>query len=149
MAIFSVLSLLPDVDVVAFALRIPYGAPWGHRGALHSLAIALAMGIAAILASSAFGVSPARAARIGACVTLVVGSHGLLDAMTDGGKGVALLWPLTTKRFFFSWRPIPVAPIGAGFFSMRGLRVAMVELIEFSPVFAYALFARPAKVDPS
>ncbi len=78
----------------------------------------------------------------------VVASHGLLDAMTDGGKGVALLWPLTTKRFFFAWRPIPVAPIGAGFLSLRGLRVALVELFEFAPVFAYALFARPAKVDP-
>jgi inner membrane protein len=147
MAIFSVLSLLPDVDVVAFALRIPYAAPWGHRGALHSLAVALAVGIGATLASSALRVSPARAARIGAYVTLVVASHGLLDAMTDGGKGVALLWPLTTQRFFFSWRPIPVAPIGAGFLSMRGLRVALVEFFELSPVFAYALFARPANVD--
>jgi hypothetical protein len=86
-----------------------------------------------------------RALRLGAYVACVVGSHGLLDAMTDGGKGIALLWPFTTQRFFFAWRPIPVAPIGVGFLSMRGLRVAAVEAVEFSPLFAYALFKGPLK----
>jgi inner membrane protein len=33
MALFSALSLLPDVDVVGFAMGVPYGAPFGHRGA--------------------------------------------------------------------------------------------------------------------
>ena len=37
MALFSALALLPDADVIAFKLGIPYSAPWGHRGATHSL----------------------------------------------------------------------------------------------------------------
>jgi len=146
MFLFSLLSLLPDVDVVGFAMGVPYGAPFGHRGATHSLATAALVGFMAAVAASARSTSdpeaPGRALRFGAYVALVIASHGLLDAMTDGGKGVALLWPVTTRRFFFAWRPIPVAPIGADFFSISGMRVAAVELIEFAPVFAYALLAR-------
>src|SRR5438552_1401072 len=44
-SLLVVLSALPDVDVVAFLLGIPYGAPFGPRGAIHSLAIALLVGI--------------------------------------------------------------------------------------------------------
>jgi inner membrane protein len=138
---FSALAMLPDADVLGFALGVPYGAPFGHRGALHSLAVAVAIGIAAAIVARARAPG-ARAVRLGVYVGLVVASHGLLDAMTDGGKGVALLWPFTAHRYFFAWRPIPVAPIGAGFLSMRGLRVAAIELVEFAPFFAYALFAR-------
>ena len=36
---WSALSLLPDADVVGFALGVQYGDPWGHRGATHSLAL--------------------------------------------------------------------------------------------------------------
>ena len=110
MFLFSLLSLLPDVDVVGFAMGVPYGAPFGHRGAAHSLAVAAALGLLAAVAASARRASDpgalVRAIRFGACVALVVASHGLLDAMTDGGKGVALLWPFTTRRFFFPCRPI-------------------------------------------
>ncbi len=73
---------------------------------------------------------------------LVAGSHGILDAMTTGGRGVALLWPLSTDRYFLPWRPIPVAPIGARFFSPAGLEVAAWELVAFLPVFVYALWPR-------
>jgi inner membrane protein len=54
-------------------------------------------------------------------------SHGLLDAMTDGGRGVALFWPFTARRYFLPWRPIPVAPIGIGFLSGEGLAIAERE----------------------
>lgn len=62
------------------------------------------------------------------------------------GMGAALLWPLNEKCFFFSfffWRPIPVAPIGAGMLSERGLRVLLVELVAFAPVLLYAIWPRP------
>jgi inner membrane protein len=45
MAGYAVVSLLPDADVVKFALDIPYGAPLGHRGASHSIAVGLALGV--------------------------------------------------------------------------------------------------------
>jgi inner membrane protein len=62
--------------------------------------------------------------------------------MTDGGLGVALLWPFTMRRYFLPWRPIPVAPIGMAFFSVPGLRVAAVELLEFAPFLLYAFWPR-------
>ncbi len=36
----AVLAILPDVDVVAFSLGVPYGSMWGHRGIAHSLTTA-------------------------------------------------------------------------------------------------------------
>ncbi|HEY2513217.1 MAG TPA: metal-dependent hydrolase [Polyangiaceae bacterium] len=142
---FSALSMLPDLDVVGFRFGVAYGAPFGHRGASHSLVVAAVLGFAAGAvgyARSGGEERGARAVRLGLWVAGVVASHGLLDAMTDGGKGVALLWPFTRERFFFPWRPIPVAPIGAGFLSMRGMRVAAVELFEFAPLFAYGVWGR-------
>lgn len=33
----SLLTILPDIDVVAFGLGIPYGSTFGHRGFTHSI----------------------------------------------------------------------------------------------------------------
>lgn len=133
MLAFSALSMLPDADVIAFALRIPYSAPFGHRGASHSLVAALACGALA----TAFGTW-----RLGALVAGVVASHGLLDTLTNGGLGVALLWPFSLERFFAPARPLPVAPLGARFLSSRGLFIAVVELLWFAPLWVYALWPR-------
>jgi inner membrane protein len=134
---WSALSMLPDLDVIAFWLGIPYGAPFGHRGATHSLVFAAAAGIIAVLIARA----PDRR-RVGLLAFAVVASHGLLDALTDGGRGVALLWPFSAERHFAPIRPIPVAPIGAGIFSPRGYYVMAVEAIAFSPLLIYALWPR-------
>jgi inner membrane protein len=128
------LSMLPDADVVAFVFRIPYAAPFGHRGASHSFLFAIVAG-----ALVAFAV---RTPRLAPWCMALIASHPLLDALTDGGLGVALLWPFSNERFFFSWRPIPVSPIGVGFFSWRGARVVLAELLIFSPVYALALWPR-------
>jgi inner membrane protein len=54
----------------------------------------------------------------------------LLDAMTTGGIGVALLAPFDVTRYFFPWRPIAVSPIGiARFFSERGVAVLLNEAV--------------------
>lgn len=56
-------------------------------------------------------------------------SHGLLDTLTTGGKGVALLWPFSDERFFAPLQFIRVSPIGVGrFLSERGLAVLLSEL---------------------
>jgi inner membrane protein len=137
---WSALSLFPDLDVVAFAMKIPYEAPFGHRGASHSLFAALVLGAVAAHFSRRIGLPRLLA---GALVFAVVASHGLLDAMTTGGEGVALLWPFSTSRFFFGFRPIPVAPIGPGLLSMRGLHVMVTELVYFAPLLAWSLWPRP------
>jgi len=61
---------------------------------------------------------------------LATASHGPLDAMTDGGLGVAFFSPFNNDRYFFPWRPIRVSPIGLSrFFSERGLEVLASELL--------------------
>lgn len=142
MALFSALALLPDADVVAFKLGIPYAAPWGHRGATHSLVFAAGVALAVAGVTRALG---GRAGRMGVLTLVAVGSHGLLDALTDGGLGAALLWPFSNERLFAPVRPLPVAPIGARMLSARGLYVATVEFIWFLPFWAYALWPRRAR----
>ena len=139
MLLMSALAMLPDTDVIAFVLRIPYAAPWGHRGASHSLVLAALVALAV-----AAGTRAARGPvlKVGLLAFVAVGSHGLLDAMTTGGLGAALLWPFTTARYFLPLRPIPVAPIGAGMLSARGLYVVGVELLLFLPFWGYALWPR-------
>jgi inner membrane protein len=136
MAWWSALSLLPDIDVVGFALGVEYGDPWGHRGATHSLTFAIAVGAALGLAAPWFRM---RRLRTFATASLVLVSHGLLDTLTDGGLGCALLWPFDLTRYFAPWRPIPVAPIGLDFVSPSGLAVALVELVLFAPLIVLAL----------
>ncbi|WP_032968612.1 metal-dependent hydrolase, partial [Stenotrophomonas maltophilia] len=44
-------AMLPDADVLAFALHIPYADAFGHRGASHSLLFACVLAtLAAVLA---------------------------------------------------------------------------------------------------
>ena len=139
MVVWSALSLLPDADVVGFHFGIAYGDPWGHRGASHSPAFALLGGCAIGLVASALQLP---GWRTGILAALVLASHGLLDTLTDGGRGCALLWPLRDERFFAPWRPLPVAPIGRAFLSSWGLHVALVEAVVFAPFFLYALWPR-------
>ncbi len=127
--------MLPDADVLAFAFGIPYSAAFGHRGATHSVAFSLACGLVALAATRG-------RLRLSALAAAVVLTHPLLDALTDGGYGVALGWPLTDRRFFFPWRPIPVAPIGWGYLSMSGLRVALAELLPSVPLVLFAGWPR-------
>jgi inner membrane protein len=143
MVFFAALSLLPDVDVVGMAFGVPYKAPWGHRGATHSIAMALLLAAVVGLGAAAWGrPNGRRAVGTGFLAALVLASHGLLDAMTDGGKGVALLWPFSLRRFFLPWRPIPVAPIGVDLVSWDGLQVMAWEALVFLPLFAFALWPR-------
>ena len=44
---WSALSMLPDADVIGFSLGVRYEDPWGHRGATHSFAFAVIVGLAA------------------------------------------------------------------------------------------------------
>jgi inner membrane protein len=137
---FSALSLLPDADVLGFRFGIPYASPFGHRGATHSLAFAALCGLIAWAAKK----DQALAWLVG----LTVASHPLLDALTDGGLGVALFWPLTNRRFFFPWQPLPVAPIGARLLGGHGLSVMALEAAVFLPLWTYALWPRRRTATP-
>ena len=145
MVAFSSLSLAPDLDVIAFRFGIPYSAPFGHRGAAHSVFIALVLASIATLAARA---RPEQAnsgqtrTRLWVLCAVVAISHGLLDALTDGGLGIALLWPFSNQRYFAPWTPIPVAPIGARMLTGRGVRIVLTEALQFAPLLVWAVWPR-------
>jgi inner membrane protein len=120
----------PDLDAAGFALGVPYASVCGHRGFSHSV-------LAAVLAAVVLAAPPLwRAAgregrlRLGLFLFLCVVSHGLLDALTNGGLGVAFFAPFSNGRYFFPWTPIQVAPIHpARFFGPRGLAVLGSEVL--------------------
>lgn len=142
-----VAAMLPDADVLAFALHIPYADAFGHRGASHSLLFACVLAaLAAVwaffgsgrpwsavsrqprLAPTQRGPTLASTVQAAAFVFICAASHPLLDAMTSGGLGVALAWPWSEQRFFAPWRPIRVSPFAPQFFSARGLATLLSEL---------------------
>ncbi|HEY0555660.1 MAG TPA: metal-dependent hydrolase [Thermoanaerobaculia bacterium] len=118
----------PDLDVIGFRFGIHYGDLLGHRGLTHSLLFAAIL--AALAAPLARKEGGPPLARLWTYLFLATASHGLLDALTDGGLGVAFFAPFHDARYFFPFRPIVVSPIGIGrFFSGRGLEVIKSELI--------------------
>jgi inner membrane protein len=122
-AIGALCTVLPDLDTIGFRLGIQYGDLLGHRGLSHSIAFAAALS----MAFAAFARERRGATFL--YLFLCTLSHGLLDAITNGGLGIAFLAPFDDTRHFFPWRPIAVSPIGAGFFSARALPVLASELL--------------------
>ncbi len=124
-----VCSMAPDIDVIGFRFGIRYGDLLGHRGLTHSLFFAAVLACLATFA--AFPRATARAHRswVWIYLFLAIVSHGVLDAFTDGGLGVAFFSPFNTARYFFPLTPIAVSPLGVGFFSSRGFGVLLSEVI--------------------
>jgi len=128
-ALGAALAILPDVDALGFELGIPYQHLLGHRGLTHSIAFAalVALPVAGLLPVASGG---PRRLRVAAFLFAAALSHGLLDALTNGGLGVAFFAPLSERRYFFPWRPIEVSPLSmARFFTARGLQVLQSELL--------------------
>ncbi len=117
-------SIIPDLDVVAFSLGIPYEHPMGHRGFTHSI-------LFAVIWSALFTFLLKNSRKWVTFLVLFLStlSHGILDAMTTGGRGVGFLIPFNNEREFFPIRVIKVSPIGIEeFFSEWGWRVILSEL---------------------
>jgi len=129
LAIGAVCSAIPDLDVIGFSFGVHYGDFLGHRGFTHSLLFAVLLATAATLLFGD-GNAPGRGVfLLWTYLFLATASHGFLDAMTDGGLGVAFFAPFSMTRYFLPWTPVRVAPIGLfRFFSMRGLTVFLSEL---------------------
>jgi inner membrane protein len=103
----------------------------GHRGLSHSLlAAALIAGLAAIALRPRAGERRTwRWLGLWLVLALAAASHGALDALTNGGRGVAFFAPFSEARHHFPVRPIEVSPIGVReFFTARGLEVIENEL---------------------
>ncbi len=125
-----VCSIVPDADVLGYAWGIEYSHVLGHRGLMHSLCFAF--GLAMLTVVWGFPGIPRGSKTWWILVThffLVTASHGVLDALTNGGLGVAFFAPFDNTRYFFPWTPIVVSPIGADFFGLRGLQVIASEVL--------------------
>jgi inner membrane protein len=124
----AICAMLPDVDAIGFAFGVPYDSMLGHRGLTHSIAFAVVVGLlVGYLIRD--GVEFLSRRKLFVYFTLVTLSHPLLDALTNGGRGVALFAPFSNTRYFFPFRPIEVSPIGMRFFSSRGLAVLASEVV--------------------
>ena len=120
-------TVLPDADVLGFRLGVSYANILGHRGFSHSLTLAFIAGCLGFLCAPWL-----KARRWVAFVVLggALASHILLDALTNGGLGVAAFWPFSDTRYFLPWRPIAVSPISPrSFFTQRGLDVLYSEFL--------------------
>ncbi|MEK6375196.1 MAG: metal-dependent hydrolase [Acidobacteriota bacterium] len=117
----TLLTVLPDIDVLAFRFGIPYGSTFGHRGFTHSILFAA---IAAAIATVALRSNRRTFALLFVCAV----SHGVLDTMTDGGRGIAFFSPFSNHRYFLPWRPIRVSPIGGIDFGVLWSEVRWVWL---------------------
>ena len=128
-ALLAGLAILPDLDIIAFSFGIPYAHPLGHRGFTHSLSFALL--VAPLAASLAFPRMQRFGStwwRVTAAASLACASHGIVDAFTDGGRGVGFFIPFDDRRFFFPWRPLAVSPIGIESFLDRAGPILWSEL---------------------
>lgn len=122
-----VASIVPDADVLAFYFRIGYDHPFGHRGFTHSIFFAVLIGLLGLAAARSFGASRAVAFLF---LFVSTASHGLLDALTNGGLGIAFFAPFDNTRYFLPWQVIEVSPITASrFLSTRGWAVIQSELL--------------------
>ena len=119
-------AVLPDLDALGLWLGIPYEHPFGHRGFTHSLPFALALAGAGSLFAPALGVDASTAFWV---LFVSAASHGLIDAMTNGGLGIAFFSPFSNRRGFMPWRVIEVSPLRpSALFSRRGFCVLRSEL---------------------
>ncbi len=125
----AVLAASPDLDVAMHAF-VRYEDAFGHRGAFHSPAFYLVVaGFLAMLCGARLWV--------GALTFMTLLSHSILDMLTTGGLGIAMLWPFSAERFFLPWQVIPVSPLSIGsFFGEWGRRVLASEMKWALPFFA-------------
>lgn len=116
--------------MIGFRFGIPYNSLFGHRGLSHSLffaAVTSLIVVALLFRSKEWAGS---CLRLFLFFFLATASHGFLDAMTNGGLGIAFFAPFSETRYFFPFRPILVSPIGVPqFFNHRAFQILYTEVI--------------------
>jgi peroxiredoxin/membrane-bound metal-dependent hydrolase YbcI (DUF457 family) len=126
LAIGAGLTMLPDLDVIGFGFGVAYGDLLGHRGLTHSLFFAAVLGgLVALLVARFQGMKPGV---LWLYFSICLASHGMLDALTNGGLGIAFFSPFSNERYFWDFRPVHVSAIGiGGFFQRDWVGLLMIE----------------------
>jgi inner membrane protein len=130
-ALSIICSVIPDADVLAFNLGIPYGNMFGHRGFSHSLLFAFILAL--LVVYIAFR-NIERYSKLWWSLVFyffsLTATHSILDALTNGGLGVGFFIPFDSTRYFFAYTPIKVASLGySRFFSASGMQVLLSEIL--------------------
>ena len=93
-----------------------------------ALFAAAALGLIFVVTVYRQGAGPLRWPRVWLFLFLAGASHGVLDALTNGGLGVAFFAPFANERHFFPFRPIEVSPLSIRrFLSPAGLAILWNE----------------------
>ena len=138
----AAIALAPDLDVIGRAFGVSADSLLGHRGVSHSAVAVLAT---ALIGSWWIGTRAPRWTSL-AFLFLAGLSHGLTDMLTDGGKGIALLWPFSSDRLFAPVRPIEVSPILLRGFENGKLPLVLLSELQWliGPAVIVALLVRLA-----
>lgn len=132
---FAALGMAADLDLIAGA----------HRGATHSIAAALVVGVAAWLVLRRRNARPGR--MVLAC-TVAYGSHVLLDWLgtdTSAPVGVPALWPISSAYYEAPWHlfePISRRFSQPALFWMPNIAAVTRELLILVPVVALVWWMR-------
>jgi inner membrane protein len=124
-------AVIPDADAIGYYMGVPYESMWGHRGITHSFFFAALLSF--IVTYFFYGTEKPFSKRwwlLFMLFFIITSSHPILDAMTNGGRGVAFFAPFFDGRYFFPFRPIKVSPLNIPrFFSERGVQVLESEFV--------------------
>jgi inner membrane protein len=117
------LPIVPDFDAFSSSA---YGSIWGHRGFTHTLCFALA--VALVVSGLAFRFVGMKFWPLLGLLFLITASHGILDALTNGGFGIPFFWPFSDHRYG-PYGPIHVQDIGFEIPDPRVSRAIRTELL--------------------
>jgi len=125
----ALLAVAPDLDVIMFRFGVKYADLLGHRGLTHSLLAAAVVSFVVVLLFYRDGTGPLDWNQVWLFLFLCMASHGVLDALTKGGLGVAFFAPFSDKRYFFPERPLAVSPLSIKeFLTSRGVAILLNEM---------------------
>ena len=125
----ALLAVAPDLDVIMFRFGVKYADLLGHRGLTHSLLAAAVVSFVVVLLFYRDGTGPLSWNQVWLFLFLCMASHGVLDALTKGGLGVAFFAPFSDKRYFFPERPLAVSPLSIKqFLTSRGVAILLNEM---------------------
>jgi membrane-bound metal-dependent hydrolase YbcI (DUF457 family) len=144
-----VLAVAPDLDIVVWILFQPAGMN-PHRGASHSIFVALA------LASIAWLIVSRGGKKGGAVLPLALGlaalTHPLLDFLMGCGPPVPLLWPFRDHGWLSPVQLIPTAYYSrtlSGLASLaldpRSIQGYILEIMIFTPILAAEKYSAPGE----
>jgi inner membrane protein len=139
----AALAMLPDLDLALHEL-IPQSTLFEHRGPSHSLAVALLVGL--VVGLVVLGTGDGHPVKWAVIATVVVASHGVMDAFGQSPLGVELLWPISDVRLLAPWQVLPNPMLGRPVFANFVVPVAL-ELVLFLPAWLYAFWPRHPRRD--